>query len=173
LWEEELTMRFYTGVGSRRTPEEVLEAMTTLARRLFLNDWWLRSGHALGADRAFEAGAAKNKYIYLPKGDAPIRVEAYTLAATIHPAWDLCSQYARDCHARNCYQVLGRGLDSPSKFVVCWTPCGAETEEDTTRATGGTRTAIVLAHREGIPVYNLFNDGAMERLLEEQGLEHA
>jgi len=70
----------------------------------------------------------------------------------------------RKLHARNCFQVLGAGLTTPSRFVVCWTPDGAETEQERSRETGGTATAIVLAARRGIPVINLQRDDAMERL---------
>jgi hypothetical protein len=46
-------------------------------------------------------------------------------------------------HARNVYQILGEDLQSPSQFVISWTPGGCEI--------GGTRTALVLAKRRGIP----------------------
>ncbi len=73
--------------------------------------------------------------------------EARAIAASIHPAWHNCSDYAKGCHGRNIYQVLGRDLKTQVSFVICWTPEGKEI--------GGTRTAIVLAKRNKIPVYNL------------------
>lgn len=88
---------------------------------------------------------AANKEIFARWVDSSI--EAKTIAESIHPAWHNCSEYARGCHARNVYQVLGKDLKTYVSFVVCWTPEGKEV--------GGTRTAIVLAKRLGIPVYNL------------------
>jgi hypothetical protein len=77
----------------------------------------------------------------------PVCEVAKEIAATIHPAWHNCSDYAKGCHGRNVYQVLGEDLKTPVSFVICWTPEGKEV--------GGTRTAIVLAKRHKIPVYNL------------------
>jgi hypothetical protein len=62
--------RFYTGVGSRDTPEEVLSVMRTLAKCLARAGYTLRSGGAEGADAAFESGAQEvpqaKMQIYLP-----------------------------------------------------------------------------------------------------------
>ena len=48
--------RFYTGIGARRTPPEVLALMTRAAFALLKRGYVLRSGHAIGADSAFERG---------------------------------------------------------------------------------------------------------------------
>ena len=48
--------KFYTGVGSRETPSEVLQVMTDLAYALASEDWVMRSGGADGADTAFLDG---------------------------------------------------------------------------------------------------------------------
>lgn len=151
-------MKFYTGIGSRETPKEVMYSYSGFhetANQLYLFGWTLRSGGADGADSAFELGAADRKEIYLPwKGfngnSSPlynISDEAYELAATIHPAWERLSGGAKNLHARNCYQILGLDLKTPSEFVICWTKDGKDI--------GGTRTAIVLARQNNIPVYNL------------------
>lgn len=140
--------RAYAGIGARATPPDVCQLMTGYARRLEAIGYVLRSGHAVGADRAFEEGVldAANKEIFLPKTSFPSDT-ALEIAASIHPAWHLCSEYARSCHGRNVYQILGETLDRPVQFVVCWTPNAEEV--------GGTRTAIVLAKQHSIPVYNL------------------
>lgn len=49
-------MHIYTGIGSRTTPDTILPKMTSIATMLAKN-WILRSGHAEGADWAFELGA--------------------------------------------------------------------------------------------------------------------
>jgi hypothetical protein len=116
----------------------------------------LRSGGALGADTAFERGAdhARGaKEIYRTVHATP---KAMALAKSIHPNWSACSQYARQLHARNCFQVLGQDLNDPVQFVLCWTPNG--------EPVGGTRTAIVLAQRNGIPVLNLALDADRQRV---------
>lgn len=61
-------MRYYTGIGSRGTPSEILEIMTDIARFLAETGYTLRSGGASGADTAFESGVLHidKKEIYLP-----------------------------------------------------------------------------------------------------------
>lgn len=152
---------FYSGIGSRSTPAPICQLMTRIATRLSSLGWTLRSGHAVGADRAFESGAGDRKEIFLKESASP---EALLLAESLHPRWDLCNEVTRKLHARNCYQVLGLDLLTPVKFVCCWTPDGAEKESDCSIVTGGTATAIRLADRYGIPVFNLFHPDRLERL---------
>jgi hypothetical protein len=157
----------YTGVGSRRTPPEVLGQMYSCGRALAAAGYTLRSGGAAGADHAFEQGAREvpgaRLEISLPwKGynDNPsvlyvVEPRAVRLAATLHPAWERVSIAGRRLHGRNCYQVLGRNLNWPSDFLACWTPDGFDSLHAPSDRTGGTRTAIALAIRHHIPVFNL------------------
>ncbi len=151
-------MKFYSGVGSRETPPEILEAMIDIATKLAYKDYCLRSGGADGADSAFEKGcdfAEGKKEIYLPwrgfNNNQSIlyntNTQAYDLAASIHPSWMFLSHGAKKLHARNICQVLGKDLNAPSEFIICWTKNGNKV--------GGTRTAIILAEQNKIPVYNL------------------
>lgn len=159
---------YYTGVGSRETPDEVRMLMRVMARTLGEQGYVLRSGAAQGADAAFERGAAQRGFrrdIYLPwrgfnehtsQRFTP-SMAAYALARTVHPKWSSLTHGARALHARNCHQVLGDDLKTPSMFLLCWTADGCESEKDRTKDTGGTATAIVLAERHGIPIFNLRN----------------
>ena len=58
--------RFYAGIGARATPPEILSLMTRAAFALTKRGYVLRSGHAIGADSAFERGAGEAAEIYLP-----------------------------------------------------------------------------------------------------------
>jgi len=151
---------FYTGVGSRITPEWVLDKMTLIAMRLSKAGYILRSGGAKGADKAFERGSALHEIYYA--SDATDAAAA--IAGGLHPAWDCCSQWAKRLHARNAFQVLGRELDNPSKFLICWTPDGCEKHADRTSGSGGTGTAISIASEHGVPVFNLENQASLNRL---------
>lgn len=152
-------MDFYAGVGSRETPFPILTIMETLARELRKQGWTLRSGHADGADHAFEDGADGKAQIFIPwegfnqrseiKGMTfcPPSDAAYVMAAEFHPAWNRLTPGARSLHARNCHQVLGPDLDDPVAFLWCWTKGGKQK--------GGTATAIKIAESNDVPVYNL------------------
>lgn len=151
-------MKLYTGIGSRKTPPEILRIMSDIASFLALHGWTLRSGGAEGADSAFEHGCDKGnggKEIYLPwegfNGNQSelcmIPTGAFVIAQKFHPNWGACSYTVKLFHARNVMQVLGLHLDIPSAFVVCWTPDG--------RGEGGTGQALRIARAYDITIFDL------------------
>lgn len=150
---------FYTGIGSRETPEDILFKMKKMAYNAAMNGHILRSGGANGADLAFETGCDMHdglKEIYLPwkgfNGSSStlyyIPEKAFEIASEIHPAWDKCSPSVRKLHARNILQVLGQDLNTPSEVVICWTKDG--------QYIGGTRTALMVAKLYSIEIINLY-----------------
>jgi len=166
-------MHYYTGIGSRETPEDVLVFMRTFARRLADLDWIVRSGGAQGADRAFETGAilaGGKKEIYLPwKGyndnvsplysisDEALELAERVWNETRSSKFQHLKRPVKLLMARNCYQILGQDLHTPSKFVICWTPDGCTTAKDRKPGTGGTGQAIALADKVHVPIINLAN----------------
>lgn len=157
-------MKYYTGVGSRKTPSSIIRLMTETAAYLEKEGWILRSGGADGADSAFEAGVkdrGKMTIFYANHAND----EAMQLAASIHPAWDRCSPFAKKLHARNCFQVLGPDLKTPSKMLICWTPDACVSSKTRSIETGGTGTAIALAEKYGVTIFNLANPEHYERIV--------
>lgn len=163
-----MTERFWTGIGSRRTPKSLAPKFKRLAESLTALGFTLRSGGCLNSpDVWFEAGSdPARSEIYLPWRGAfghasqlcEVSDDAIRTASKHHPNWQACSSAARKLHGRNCYQVLGSTLDAPSEFVVCWTPGGA--------AIGGTGLAIRLAREHAIPIFNLYFKSDEQALLE-------
>ncbi|WP_205815275.1 hypothetical protein [Burkholderia sp. Ac-20345] len=166
---------YYAGIGSSDTPVEICRRMTAIARRLSALGYILRSGAADRADAAFEAGCdavGGAKEIWLPwpgfNGHSSDHAQFPTprhseIAATVHPAWSRLKEGDRRLHSRNVGEFLGPNLDRPARFVLCWTPDGCESEAARSPETGGTATAIVMASRHRVPVFNLANDGAYDR----------
>lgn len=144
----------YAGIGSRKTPEDILKFMMELALILDQCKLTLRSGGAIGADMAFEKNSTSKEIFTI---NSFIPDEAFRIVSELHPKFDKLSKIVKRLHARNMMQILGQNLDDPVKFVVCWTPDGAKTVEDCSIKTGGTATAIKLADINKIPVYNLKN----------------
>lgn len=141
--------KFYAGIGSRKTPSEVQFHIGSLAIDLAKLGYILRSGGAKGADWAFEAGVnvsgfPKSKEIYRPEDVTP---EAISLAKKFHPNWNALTYQGQQLIARNGFQILGKNLDKPVDFVICWTGNGSDS--------GGTGQAIRIAWSLNIPVYNL------------------
>lgn len=161
------TERYYAGIGSRETPVGVLRIMTSVANTLSTQGYVLRSGHADGADQAFEAGALDVCEIYLPwKGfngsssnlyldrlfakNPQLLTRLFDLSRELHPNWRACSPAVQKLHMRNALQILGADLKTPSEFVVCWTRDG--------KIVGGTGQAIRIASHFEIPVWNLASE---------------
>lgn len=160
-------MKYFTGVGSRETPPDILDLMKDIAIYLSFNNWVLRSGGAPGADTAFEEGVdciQGPKQIFLPwKGfngnKSPfynIPSEAFDISREAYgERLDYMKRPIKLLMARNVLQVLGHTLDEPSGLVVCWTPDGIFDGSKRSRKTGGTGQAISIATRYNVPVFNL------------------
>lgn len=152
---------FYAGIGSRKTPQNVLNIIEVMAADLARRGLVLRSGGAAGADTAFEAGAITGqgkKEILLPwngyndRNDEAsqkvwIPAQAYQVAAKFHPKWDHLSQGVKKLMARNVQIILGTELAHPVSFVICWTEGG--------KGQGGTGMALRLAEHLSIPIFDL------------------
>ena len=147
-------MVYYAGIGSRKTPEDILKKMRVLGFVFAEAGYILRSGGADGADTAFEQGcraADGKREIFLPWKDFnkngselfPPSPAAFDMAKQFHPAWDKLSTAGKKLHARNSHQVMGRDLTTPVSFVLCYAEGG------------GTEQAIRIATAAKIPVINM------------------
>lgn len=182
---KEYASKYYTGIGSRETPPEILELMTNVAKHLSDKGYILRSGRAEGADSAFEEGAfhaelyilwksfasekpvKKSHSVFIRGDDAGSRA----IAETVHRGWHNLSRGAQALHSRNINQVLGQssvsGID-PSEFVLFYAP---ETKSGNVR--GGTATAVNFARSLNIPTLNLLSVGTLEEVIEwVEGIEN-
>jgi len=150
-------LNYYAGIGSRETPIQILKLFTQIGKYLANKNYILRSGHAEGADSAFEYGCTMvngQKEIYLPWkgfGDSDSKLvvldpKAFEIAESHHPYWHNLKEGARKLQARNSHQVLGWDLETHSKFVICWTKNG--------KGSGGTGQAIRIARAYNIPVFD-------------------
>ena len=128
-------LKYYAGIGSRETSNEILEYFSKLGTFFTKKGYTLRSGHAQGADKAFEIGNDKAnglKEIYLPwknfEGSNSnlftTNPKAIVIAKQFHPYWAKLSDGARSLQSRNSHQVLGLDLETPSEFIICWTKGG-------------------------------------------------
>lgn len=145
----------YAGIGSRETPENILSEMTSFADWLSQrSDFICATGGAIGADTAFINGADKihnwlpftgyNGYRSLMPD---VDIESLKMAKKYHPNWKACDGSTMMMHARNSNIVLGKNLNKPVKFILCWTIDGLEL--------GGTGQALRIAKDFDIPVINL------------------
>lgn len=148
------------GIGSRGTPPEILEEMKKIGAWCGSKQIEVRSGHADGADWAFEQGAQRFCTAFIPwqgfnvqlKSRANLIVpffsaELFKTVDMYHPAPERLNYGVRKIMARNACQILGVDLDESVDAVVCWTIDG--------RDSGGTGQALRIAAAKGIPIYNM------------------
>lgn len=173
---------YYTGVGSRETPQDILNFMIEVGYKMAQLGYTGRSGSAGGADSAFEQGFNKYEVVYggsdhtqfeayLPwKGFSDIKEddihivtpnlsnynEAVAIASTIHPVWTKLKRGAQALHTRNVYQVLGLDLKTPSKVLFCYARPTKNREGGIAGVKGGTNTAVQLALNNNVKVYNFY-----------------
>lgn len=158
-----------TGIGSRKTPDDVCNLFTELGQEVKIRNDWLRSGHADGSDYAFELGAKEHCIVYLPWNGfnkekkiwgiprtSELRDEVLEIVFKHEPYARELSQGVQRIKSRNVYQILGEDLKSPSDVVICWTPNG--------EIVGGTGLAIKIAMDHGIPVVNIGDENTSTHL---------
>lgn len=157
--------KYFAGIGSRDIPKKHYNLLIDASLYLSRKGYILRSGGASGSDIACEIGVDYNngeKEIYIPwKGFNdnksilfPENLEnwckASKIAAEFHPNWNNLKDSVKKLHARNCYQILGKDLTTPVKFVLCY--CKVENGE----YKGGTSQALRIALYCKIPIINIW-----------------
>lgn len=167
----------YLGTGNRDTPDDILKLMFTLASELEQVGFTLRAGASCKADLAFEAGS-KTKEIVLPwKGFESKEStnyfntrQALDMAKLFHPTFDGLKDVIKAFLGRNARIVLGKDLKSPVMFVILWSEDGAENSKTKSIKTGSMGHIIAMADAMKIPVFNLANKDAEQRLKQHLGL---
>lgn len=156
-------MKFYAGIGSRNTPQRILSKMIITATLLAEDGWTLRSGGAIGADTAFEEGCdledGKREIFKAKDAEEWAYIEAKKHIPKNRPAFHSWSPYARSLIARNMMQILGRKMDEPVTFVLCWSMANINDG-------GGTGYGMRCAMHHNIPVFNLYEENAWEEFKE-------
>ncbi len=149
-------MNYYAGIGARETLNEILKIMKNLSKKLELEGYILRSGHAIGADKAFESGIINNvnKEIFIADQATP---EAIKYASNFHQYWNNCNDYIKKLHGRNAMIILGKDLNTPVRFLICWTKNGKDL--------GGTGLGIRIATKNNIKIFNLFDKEILNKIL--------
>lgn len=187
-----MNKKYYTGVGSRETPNNIILLMQALAYRLSSDGWTLRSGAATGADSAFELG-----WFDWWATQTPWPSEAH---AEIYLPWDGYNNHTRDgCFGANILPDLDdidlykKALEIAESIHPNWKACKQGARKMHARnvfqvlgrdlvtpskmlvawtpvtrggkPTGGTATAINLAIQYDVPTYNLNIQSDLDKVL--------
>lgn len=177
--------KYYAGIGSRVLPMPIINLIKEIGYKMALKGYILRSGAADGSDSDFEYGcihACGEADIFLPWRGFKNRVKGkfkginyidpiqgqmsvsrrLMIDTGIIPHWDKMNETSQKFHSRNVNQVEG-DFDEPDVTVVIFY---APTDWATDEVQGGTRTAVELARKKGIPTYNLYVESEKSRIME-------
>lgn len=163
-----MTNKYFAGIGSRKTPPDILELMTKIAATLSNEGYILRSGGAIGADTAFEKGTKdktinrnipRNVEIFKAQDCKPWAIEMVKqYLPNDRKNFDTWQPYVQNLLGRNVMQILGQDGKSPVEFVICWTPSLVYTDS----SAGGTGYAIRCALAHNIPIINLYDNNCLK-----------
>ena len=159
-------------------PGEVVLLIEQLTKLLISKGFTLRydgNKQDKAATQAYTAGKSRCE-TYLPwKGfnkDLTAKLnkpseKAYGYASTFHKAFNKIPPTVRAIVARNVHVMLGDESNTPLNLFITYTPDGAETKADVKYETTGNMAFYIYACEDlGIPVFNLKNDTAKERIVE-------
>ena len=110
--------------------------------------WTLRSGGAVGIDKAFEAGTKTKEIFKAGKAEAWAFDELKHCLPSYLKNVSTLASHIQNTLARNMMIILGKHGDLPVSFVLCYTE---------TMTAGGTSYGVRCAKRHDIPVFNLYD----------------
>ena len=190
---------YFTGIGSRKIGKSFDSIYLAKLASYFAKEGFIvRHGDAVGSDRIFrdEFRNRGKQEIYIPwksfiddydysadMGDCVLgEINVYCISDYDKKSIKEINHILKECGLyfkkesttklvqRNVLQVLGKDLQTPSEFVICWTPDGAESLKDISKDTGGSRVAIGVADLFDIPVYNIKNNDTLEYITDVIGI---
>lgn len=157
-------MHAYAGIGSRDITPTERNQITRIANYLVAKGYFLYSGGADGADKAFEESCRGYGLKFLPwPGFNMVQYskiystvihsdESMESVMKYHPAPHVLSEAARKLMSRNYYQIHGFGDLPKVDFVVC---CADPIRNSNGEVKGGTGQAVRIALDLNIPVFNI------------------
>lgn len=173
-----MSNKSYVGIGNPDTPYTVQTQITGLAKKLEEMGYTLRTDGGQGGSEAFVKGASSLIEIIIPwkkfngqeAGFFKTLPEAFDIVRKFAPAFDSMKEVVQKILASKAHLVLGTDLTQPAKFIICWSSDGLEDGKKRTAKSGFVGTPISLATANDIPVFNLKNPDAIDRL--KQFLSH-
>ncbi len=190
LWEDEIEAleidkdsllkfnRMFTIMSHGEVPGETIILMEQISKLLHSKGFTFRfDGSAQDTAASIGYSTCKDRSeIYLPwKGfnkDVTGKLvrpseKAYRIAAGINPRFNNIPPTVRAMVARVVHVIMGDECNTPVNLCIIYTADGAETKADLKAArTGNVPFTIYLCEALGIPVFNLKNATAKERIAE-------
>lgn len=167
-----MSYKAYVGIGNPDTPYTVQNQISGLASKLEDLGFTLRSDGGQGGSEAFLRSVKELKEIIIPwkkfNGQeskfCKNKPEAVDIVRKFAPSFDTLKESVQAIIASKAHLVLGPDLLQPAKFLVCWSSDGIEDGKKRTAKTGYVGTPLSIAGAYDIPIFNLKNPDALDRL---------
>lgn len=161
----------YAVTGNQDCPPEIISKFIEIAKRLETAGYTARCGGMDGIEDAVEK-AVKKVEVHLPWRGFNEKESRFTynseralaVAKMFHPTFDTMKKSIQAFLAKNARIIMGDRMNSPALFLLCWSEDGVETFSKKTSRTGYAGHPIAIASALGIPVFNLGNPEAEQRL---------
>ena len=161
----------YACLGNKEAPQEVIDHMVRLVQDLDREGWTLRTSGGEGPEERIEI-ETERKEIHLPWAKFNNRESKFCrndknandIVSSFHPTFGSLKPAVQAIVARQAHVILGKDLRSPVRFLICWSEDGAEDGKTKSIKTGYMSMPIAIAHSLSIPIFNLKNPDALQRL---------
>lgn len=158
--------------GNKDAPPEILNKIKELVTFLSEAGLTIRTGCDGAVELAADDAATLKRERILPWRDFAEKESkmtwneerAFVVAKMHHPTYDTMKKGVQHILGKNARLVLGDKMKSPARFILIWTEDGAEHATQKTSKTGLTGHIIAIASASGVPIYNLGNPTAEQRL---------
>ena len=190
--------KIFTGIGPRDIDETNFLRIYDVSYQMTKNGYYLRSGGARGCDASFELGNReandnqreifipwnkfqqdhtnpcskvyyhdnKNVFMYNREYDQILN----RLVSDFHPRYNHLTRGPMALMKRNCHQILGLNLDTPTELVITDGKVKFDSNNLICDCEGGTGFAVRLAYALKIPIYNLSTEDHRKLLTEQYNI---
>lgn len=174
-WKPYITDRYYTVLPGRVIPIDMLERMREIGMLLATRGYTIRSSETDKIERAFSEGVdSVNGYkdIWMPKSilkhgnTNTIQQRHIDVVKSVHPSYSLLNIELKTTFSRVAGQILGTDVSSRVDFIVCYSRIDLKKSIHVNYGSGVVEVAAAIASTYKIPLYNLFVEKDIEKLLD-------
>lgn len=163
--------------GNKEAPPEVINKIKELVGFLSQNGFTIREGCEGPVELAADEAATQKRERILAWRDFAEKESKLTwnseranyVAKLFHPTYDAMKKGIQHILGKNARLILGDKMNSPARLLLTWSEDGIEHSRGRTSRTGLVGHTIAIATAAGVPIYNLGNSTAEQRLREYVG----
>lgn len=160
--------------GNKGAPPEILAKIKELVGVLSNAGFTVRTGCDGEIELAADEAATQKRERILPWRDFAEKESkltwnserAHCIAKMFHPTYDTMKKGVQHILGKNARLILGDKMNSPARLLLTWSEDGVEHARQKSSRTGLVGHTIAIATASGVPVFNLGNPNAEQRLRE-------